>query len=140
MNPFKKTDEFEAEITDFLKKHKTFLSNQGKRISDYFEMSCYNKLVRFYERTGFRIKVKNLVAKKFRYKLSPGGYPENFSYFEISYPSGSEQGNNIYVFEIHHNLTVQSGHQDDIYLTPDITVINKDSIISDYDHYLVENS
>ena len=103
-------------------------------------MSCYNYIVRFYENQGFTLEVKNLIAKKFKYKLSPSGYPENFSFFEIRLENKFEEEIKEICFEIHHNLTVQSGHQEDIYLTPDISVINKDSIVSDKDHYLVENS
>jgi hypothetical protein len=139
-NPFKKVEDFETEINDFLKRNKTFISNQGNRISDYFEMSCYNHIVRFYQNQGFALEVKNLIAKKFKYKLSPSGYPENFSFFEIRLRNIFEEEVKEICFEIHHNLTVQSGHQNDIYLTPDISVINKDTIISDKDHYLVENS
>jgi hypothetical protein len=139
-NPFKKVEDFENEINDFLNKNKTFISNQGKRISDYFEMSCYNYIVRFYENQGFTIEVKNLKAKKFKYKLSPSGYPENFSFFEIRLKTIIEEELKEICFEIHHNLTVQSGHQSDIYLTPDISVINKESIVSDNNHYLVEKS
>ena len=54
-NPFKKVEDFENEINEFLKKNKTFISNQGKRISDYFEMSCYNYIVRFYQNQGFTL-------------------------------------------------------------------------------------
>ena len=60
--------------------------------------------------------------------------------FEIRLENKFEEEIKEICFEIHHNLTVQSGHQEDIYLTPDISVINKDSIVSDKDHYLVENS
>jgi len=141
MNPFKKVEEFEEEINLFLRKHKSFLSDQGKRISDYFEMSCYNKLVRYYENQGFEIRIQNLQANKFKYKLSPNGYPENFSYFEICWVIDKFAiSQKEYVFEVHHNLTVQSGHQDDIYLTPDIAIINAKSIISDKEHYLVAKS
>lgn len=139
-NPFKKVEDLEEEINDFLKRNKTFISNQGKRISDYFEMSCYNYIVRFYQNQGFTLEVKNLFANKFKYKLSPSGYPENFSFFEIRLRTVFEEETKDICFEIHHNITVQSGHQGDIYLTPDISVINKDSIISDSEHYLVENS
>ncbi|WP_445458220.1 hypothetical protein [Flavobacterium sp. HNIBRBA15423] len=139
-NPFKKVEDFEEEINDFLKRNKTFISNQGKRISDYFEMSCYNYIVKFYQNEGFKLEVKNLIAKKFKYKLSPSGYPENFSFFEIRLINIVEGQDKEVCFEIHHNLTVQSGYQHDIYLTPDISVINKDTIVVDKDHYLVENS
>lgn len=138
MNPFKHVEEFEDEVNGFLRRHKAFLVDQGNRISDYFEMSCYNKVVRRYEAVGFSIKIQNLIGQSFRYKLSPSGYPENFSHFELVKAEDSESPE--VVFEVHHNLTVQSGHQKDIYLTPDISIINGRSIISDYDHYTVVRS
>ena len=140
MNPFKKVEDFEDEINIFLRKHKTFLSDQGKRISDYFEMSCYNKLVKHYSGLGYKINVVNLISKKFKYKLSPSGYPENFSHFEICIDDKRRRTGLIVTFEIHHNLTIQSGYDENIFLTPDISVINKGTIISDYNHYLVANS
>lgn len=139
-NPFKKVEDLENEINDFLRRNKTFISNQGKRISDYFEMSCYNYIVRFYQNQGFILEVKNLKAKKFKYKLSPSGYPENFSFFEIRIKNIIDGEEKEICFEVHHNLTLQSGHQNDIYLTPDISIINKETIVSDENHYLVENS
>lgn len=139
-NPFKQVEDFEDEINDFLRRNKTFLSNQGKRISDYFEMSCYNYIVRFYQNQGFDLEVKNLISERFKYKLSPSGYPENFSFFEIKLRIIIKEEIKEICFEIHHNLTVQSGHQNDIYLTPDISVINKGAVVSDNGHYLVENS
>lgn len=139
-NPFKKVEDFENEINDFLIRNKTFIADQGKRISDYFEMSCYNQVVRFYEKKDYQLEVKNLIANKFKYKLSPNGYPENFSFFEVKYYEQIGEKEKESYFEIHHNLTIQSSFQEDIYLTPDIAIINKDSIISDEDHYLVKNS
>lgn len=140
MNPFKNIEDFEEEINVFLRKHKSFIANHGKRISDYFEMSCYNKIVKHYDSQGFEIIVKNLFVDKFKYKLSPSGYPENFSYFEIVKQYSVDGLSAEHRFEVHHNLTIQSGHQEDIYLTPDISVINTDSIISEFEHYMVERS
>lgn len=140
MNPFKNVEDFESEINIFLAKHKAFLIDQGKRISDYFEMSCYNKIVRYYQSQNFTIHVKNLINNSFKYKLSPSGYPDNFSYFEIIKKGEGLDHEKIYTYEIHHNLTVQSGHQEDIYLTPDISIVNSRSIISDHEHYMVARS
>nr|WP_322626449.1 hypothetical protein [uncultured Flavobacterium sp.] len=139
-NPFKSVEDFEKDINSFLRQHKTYISEQGKRISDYFEMNCYNYVVKYYEIHGFEASIENLKDGKFKYKLSPGGYPENFSYFNISLKYGEPERKVRVQFEIHHNLTVQSGFQDDIYLTPDISVINANSIVEDHDHYIVENS
>lgn len=139
-NPFKDKSELEDDIKSFLNKHRTFLSNQADRISDYFEMCCYNYIVRFYQAKGYTLVVENLKSKGFRYKLSPAGYPENFSYFKIFKDIEIEGEKKRCEFEIHHNLTIQSSQQEDIYITPDIAVINIDSIETESDHYLVENS
>lgn len=103
-------------------------------------MSCYNKIVRHYEHQGFETTAKNLIANKFKYKLSPSGYPENFSYFEVVKRHEAKGLIAEHRFEVHHNLTIQSGHQEDIYLTPDISVINCKSIIAESEHYMVERS
>lgn len=139
-NPFKTPEAFEEEIKSFLWRHKTFVANQASRISDYFEMCCYNHIVKYYENSGFEVIVENLISKKFRYKLSPSGYPSNFSFFKISKRIQNRSKTYIYEFEIHHNLTIQSAIEKDIYLTPDISVINVGSIIEDDTHYMVEKS
>jgi hypothetical protein len=139
-NPFRDKSEMEDEIKSFLNKHRTFLSNQAERISDYFQMCCYNYIVRYYTAKGYDVSVENLIGSAFKYKLSPAGYPENFSYFKVTKMILQKGKKHQVEFEIHHNLTVQSSFQDDIFLTPDISVINANSIISDQDHYLVENS
>lgn len=139
-NPFKKPEEFEEEIKTFLKYHKTFISNQANRISDYFEMCCYNHIVRFYEYSGFEVTVENLINNQFRYKLSPAGYPSNFSYFKIKKEIEIDRKKYYYEFEVHHNLTIQSAIENEIYLTPDISVINAGTIVEDEKHYMVEKS
>jgi len=139
-NPFKSVEDFEKDINSFLRIHKTYINEQGRRISDYFEMNCYNYVVKYYEHQGFTLSIENLKAGKFKYKLSPGGYPENFSYFRIVLQYREEEKLYEVNFEIHHNLTVQSGFQRDIYLTPDIAVINANAIVEDHDHYIVEHS
>ena len=139
-NPFKKPEELEAEINDFLKKHKSYLSNQAKRLCDFFEMSCYNLVVEYYVNQGYKVQIENLKVNRFHYKLSPKGYPSNFSFFTASKTIKTEKGELKYKFEIHHNVTIQSAQDPDIYLTPDISVINADSIITEDNHYLVPNS
>lgn len=139
-NPFKDKTELENEIKSFLNKHRAFLSNQADRISDYFEMCCYNYIVRFYQAVGYTVSVENLKGKGFKYKLSPAGYPENFSFFKIFKDVEIDSRKLRCEFEIHHNLTIQSSHQEDIYITPDIAVININSVEVENDHYLVKNS
>ncbi len=130
-NPFKDLKELNRDLDNFLRRHRTVIYNHSKRISDFFEMACYNNIVRFYENNGYVTQIKNLVKQKFRYKCSTAGNPDNFSFFEIS----KTQGNQIKLYEIRHNLNVQSSFQKDIFTTPDISVIHPNTIMKDEDFY-----
>jgi hypothetical protein len=123
-SPFKDVKLFEEEISDFANRFRTTVKAHSGRISDYFEMSCFNLIVKFYELKGYSIKIKNLQNKQYRYKCSPAGLQENFSYFEVS---NSIHGK-LTKFEIQHNLAVQSSHDKDIFTTPDIVVIKSRKI------------
>ncbi len=127
-NPFKDLNKFKIEIAVFLKKHKTTISSHSARISDYFEMSNYNSIVKFYENNGYTVSPQNLINNEFRYKLSPAGYPNNFSYFEISKKYIYKKCQQKFDFEIHHNVAVQSAINNNLYVTPDISIISKGSI------------
>ena len=56
-SPFKNHSQFEKEIKAFANKYKTIVVNQAKRTSDYFEMTCYNYIIRFYELHGYDVTV-----------------------------------------------------------------------------------
>lgn len=58
---------------------------------------------------------------EYKYKCSTSGIQTNFSHFSaiISRNGNTED------FEIHHNLAVQSSHDDELFTTPDITIIKK---------------
>jgi hypothetical protein len=111
--------------------HKTTFSNHASRISDYFEMCCFNYIVGFYKKKGYTVTVENLQHGKYRYKCSTQGNHVNFSYFKIS----KNLSANTYEFEIHHNLAVESFHAKHVYTTPDITIIKAKSIKEDLNHY-----
>lgn len=126
ISPFKSAAEFEKELTSFANKYRTTVAEHSKRISDYFEMSCFNMIVRYYENKGFTPSVENLKDNKFRFKCSPSGLLENFSYIRLTNGSLS--------YRIYHNASVQSAHDADVFTTPDI-VVAKDtdpSITTDY--------
>lgn len=114
ISPFKDEADFEKELKDFANKYRTRLSEHSRRISDYFEMSCYNMIVRYYEHQGFTASIENLRAGRFRFKCSPSGLLENFSYMKLS--------NGVSDYHIYHNASVQSAHDDDVFTTPDIVV------------------
>lgn len=130
-SPFKDFALFEREITEFANKYKTIVVNQAKRTSDYFEMSCFNYIVRFYELNGYLLEVKNLQAGKYRYKCSPAGIQSNFSYFEATI----EQDDKKHFFEIQHNLAAQSSQDPKLFTSPDISVIIKGKVKNTKEYY-----
>ncbi len=134
--PYKDIGLFISEIGKFLNKHQTVVKNHARRISEYFEMSAYNSVVQFYQNTGYDVEVKNLINDEFRYKLSPSGYPQNFSYFQVSRTYKTKETFIQLIYEVHHNLAVESARSKGIFTTPDVCVIKKDSLLRDDDFYL----
>ena len=127
ISPFKDEAAFENELKDFANKYRIRLSEHSRRISDYFEMSCFNMIVRYYEHHGFTASVENLQAGRFRFKCSPSGLLENFSYMKLS--------NGISDYHIYHNASVQSAHDTDVFTTPDIVVATDFPIQISNDYY-----
>jgi hypothetical protein len=130
-SPFKNHAQFEQEIRDFANKYKTIVVNQAKRTSDYFEMTCYNYIIRFYENNGYEVSVENLQSGKYRYKCSPSGIQSNYSHFLVSKKVKSRKRN----FEIQHNVAIQSSHDDEIFTTPDISIIQKGKVKYTKEYY-----
>ncbi|MBN2156658.1 MAG: hypothetical protein JW776_11510 [Candidatus Lokiarchaeota archaeon] len=123
--PFREKDKLIEDIRGFLNMHSALFYDHASRISDYFEMTCYNDIVRYYSDRKFTTIPKQLDKDgNFIYKLTSAGLPENFSYFELCYTT--EERN--YEFEVHHNLSCESAHCEMIYYSPDVSVILKDSI------------
>lgn len=85
-------------------------------------MTAYNGIVKYYQHHGFQISIQNLQGNSFRYKLSPTGYPQNYSFFSITSPISRGQPTPR-TFEIHHNIAIESGLTPGVYCTPDISVI-----------------
>ena len=94
-------------------------------------MSCFNYIVRFYELKGYALNVKNLQAGKYRYKCSTSGIQSNFSFFEAA----ARINNDTFKFEIQHNLAVQSSHDNQIFTTPDISVIKSGKVKATTKYY-----
>lgn len=129
--PFKAPDDFEKELTVFSNQFRMTLAEHSKRISDYFEMTCYNLIIRYYERLGYDLTVQNLKGGKFKYKCSPKGLLQNFSYFKATKVDNSGQSEEFFIF---HNATVQSAFDGLVFTTPDIVVskTNQPSESTDY--------
>lgn len=122
--PYKKASTLTRNIKKFLENHSATFAFQGNRIGHYFEMSCYNDVVKYYKDQGFTVSPQNLDGDVFRYKISAAGDPSNFSYFLATKTARGKE----YAFEIHHNLSIECPHEDEIFYTADISVITKDSI------------
>ena len=71
--PFKAAPEFEKELTTFANIYKTIIHDHSDKISDYFEIACYNMIIKYYEQCGYK-KVESLstnVAPMDIWKTSP---------------------------------------------------------------------
>lgn len=133
ISPFKDKDLLEKEIKDFVNKFKATISNHANRISDYFEMSCYNLVVRFYENNNYNVTIQNLQKGKYTYKCSPAGIQSNYSYFLVAKIVGKKE----LEFEIQHNLATQSSFNNEIFTNPDITVIKKGKSRTTTNYYAI---
>jgi hypothetical protein len=130
-SPFRDKEDLKKEIRDFVNQYKASIVNQADRMSDFFEMSCFNYIVRYYELNDYTVTVGGLQKGQYRYKCSTMGIQSNFSFFKIS----KVLHETTYDFEIHHNLAVQSGHHEKIFTTPDITIIKSGGIDFSKEHY-----
>ena len=135
--PFKASADFEKELIAFSNRFKTLIADHSKRISDYFEMSCYNLIIRYYEEKGYELTVQNLQGGEFRFKCSPTGLLKNFSYFRAK---KKEESKGADIFYIYHNATVQSSFDINVYTTPDIVVSKTDKPSETKDYYATKKT
>ena len=59
-SPFKEKALLEKEIIEFVNKFKATVSNQATRMSDFFEMSCFNHIV----------QIPVILTTQFQFKVS----------------------------------------------------------------------
>ena len=71
-------------------------------------MTCYNLVIRYYEKKGYELEVQNLQAGKFKFKCSPTGLLKNFSYFKATKKGDHGIDEVVYIF---HNATAQSAFE-----------------------------
>lgn len=130
--PFIDKEELIKEINKFVNSHNAYIANHSRRISDYFEMICYNNVIKYYKNNNFEISIQNLDEENnFVYKLVSTGIPANFSFFKV-YRKYTKR---LYKFEVHHNLSIESSIDNHIYFVPDISVINEGTIVSTKKQY-----
>lgn len=130
--PFKAPLDFEKELVDFSNKYRILLAEHAKRISDYFEMTCYDFVIRYYEKKGYELEVQNLQGGKFKFKCSPTGLLKNFSYFKATKKNNHGDGKVVYIY---HNATVQSAFDEKVFTTPDIVISNSNTPAETKDYY-----
>ena len=129
--PFKSPADFEKDLTEFSNRYKMLLAEHAKRISDYFEMTCYNLVIRYYEKKGYELTAQNLQGKKFMFKCSPTWLLKNFS--SVKETKDGEQGKDeVYIY---HNATCQSAFDKRVFTTPDIVVSKTNTPSETTDYY-----
>jgi len=127
-NPWKDRVELLKAISSFTTRNGAFFIQNAKRMSDLFEMSVYNDVVKFYRRKKYSIKICNLMKDgTFKYKLSTAGLKGNFSYFEAKKTRRKKVVDSV---EIHHNVSLQSSHDTHMYYTADVSVCVEDAVIT----------
>ena len=127
--PWIDRDSLLGDIGKFVSKYGSFFEQNAKRMSDLFEMSVYNDFVRYYRSQKYQISIRNLEKNgSFRYKLSPAGLAENFSFFDVRKTVGRGKNKKTLEFEIHHNIKIQSAKDDHIYFTADVSVTVLDGV------------
>ena len=130
--PFKAPEKKKKDLADFSNRYRVLLAEHSKRISDYFEMTCYNLVVRYYEKKGYELEVQKLQGGRFKFKCSPNGLLKNFSYFKATKKRVNSEDEIVFIF---HNATVQSAFDDSVFTTPDIVVANTDAPAETNDYY-----
>lgn len=124
--PWKDRKELLKDISSFIHRNSAFFKQNSKRMSDLFEMSVYNDAVKFYKRKKYSIVIRNLMRDgTFKYKLSTAGLSDNFSYFTAE---KMLRGKVVDTIEIHHNIKLQSSHDQHIYYTADVSVCRRNGV------------
>ncbi len=112
-------------IKGYLTRHSAVFKAQGSKISEFFEMCCFNNVVEFYHQKSYTVTPKQLgTGGEFIYKLKANGSHENFSYFEVV----KKVKEVIWSFDIHHNLPLECAHQTGIFYVADIAVVTTGSV------------
>lgn len=119
-SPYKDKALLLSSIRSFLNRNGAVFRQQGTRVSEFFEMCCYNNVVEFYRQKQFTITPHQLdKSGDFLYKIKPNGSHENFSFFRVS----KQIRNTVWEFDVHHNLQIECAHQNGLFYTADVAVV-----------------
>lgn len=115
-------DELEKRINRFLRSYGQRLHNQTDKIAYYCQMTAYNAYIEYYLEQGWSATVKHPDGTAFNYKLQPFGDPANFSFFELELA-----GETLWILN---NMQVESAHDENLFVAPDVVVVRPDKIKS----------
>jgi hypothetical protein len=105
-----------AAIARFAKDHRTTLTDIGNRQTQLLEIGSAVAVVQHYRANGYNTTIQNPAgSSEFKVKLSTRGHPANYSRVLC------ERGN--LAFEIHTNLSVESGRRDHGIYCVDVAVV-----------------
>lgn len=135
-SPYKDNKEFEKDLKNFANKFRVTIAEHSLKTSGYFEISCYNLILRYYEKKGYTLEVMNVQSDGFKFKCGPHGYISNFSYFKATKTDGDGQEESVYIL---HNATVQSAFDDKVFTTPDIVIAKTDVADETTDYYITKH-
>ncbi|MER9195736.1 hypothetical protein NKI13_20940 [Mesorhizobium australicum] len=107
--------EIEKELKAFINKHSVQFEHLAVRETALLELGALTMATEHYRLAGYTITVENAINGLFVAKLSSRGYPYNFSWFKCV------KGDELY--EIHSNLSVMGGHNDEAVYVVDVAVV-----------------
>jgi hypothetical protein len=110
----------EDAIAEFARRHRVDFEATARRQSQWLEFGALVVVSQHYQRKGFAVRPMNLIAGRFKVKLSSRGRPRNFSWFEVSTPTGR--------FEMHSNLAVQGAYDDGGVFVVDVGVVRAGAV------------
>lgn len=134
-SPYRDNEEFMKDLKDFANKFRVTIAEHSLKTSGYFEISCYNLILRYYEKKGYKLEVMNLQSDGFKFKCGPHGFISNFSYFKATKSNGDGTEETVYIF---HNATAQSAFDDKVFTTPDIVIAKTDVAAETTDYYITK--
>lgn len=120
--PFLDRQVLVKEIESFAGRFNAYVKAHTKRMSDYYEMSAYNEIVRYYKHKKYDVMPLNLKNGEFKYRLSPTALKDTCSYFSATKKAGRWDDAVTISLEIHHNLRIQSACDKHLFYNADIAV------------------
>ncbi|MCT4552892.1 MAG: hypothetical protein N4A44_04450 [Alphaproteobacteria bacterium] len=108
------------ELKKFIRKHKSKFEEIPKRETAILEIGALATTAEYYKNNGYLVSTKNLKNGNFKVKMGARGNPYNFSWFTC-------EKDNI-KFEIHSNLSVYDGYNENGVYVVDVGICNSKKV------------